>query len=60
MFYRINIQLEKFVRYLINKYKQEKKDEEYFKKLLEFREIKEKERKSEEKCNVKEILNLKD
>lgn len=45
MFYRINIQLEKFVRYLINKYKQEKKDEEYFKKLLEFREIKEKERK---------------
>lgn len=46
MFYKINIQLEKLVRYLINKYKQEKKDEEYFKKLLEFREVKEKERKN--------------
>ena len=59
MFYKINIQLEKLVRYLINKYKQEKKDEEYFKKLLEFREVKEKERKNK-KWNVKVILNLKD
>ncbi len=47
MFYKINVLLENFVIDLINKYKQEKKDEEYFKKLLEFREIKEKERKSE-------------
>lgn len=47
MFYKINVLLENFVIDLINKYKQEKKDEEYFKKLLEFREIKEKERKSD-------------
>lgn len=47
MFYKINVLLENFVIDLINKYKQEKKDEEYFKNLLEFREIKEKERKSE-------------
>lgn len=47
MLYKINVLLENFVIDLINKYKQEKKDEEYFKKLLKFREIKEKERKSE-------------
>lgn len=48
MFYKINVLLEKFVIDLINKSKQEKKDEEYFKKLLEFRKINEKGRKNEE------------
>lgn len=47
MFYKINVLLEKFVIDLINKSKQEKSDEEYFKKLLEFRNIKEKGRKNE-------------